>query len=213
MDDVQIGDHFTIHEDWFNSIVARNFYYSGGDKRLVNGKATAIYQDSDGAIRLRTANSGNAGDAITWKIGLIVRNDDPQDLPRVGIGTEFPQHRLDVDGTIRSCESIVELFGTCDYVFEEDHQRMTFEDRKLFYTKNKHLPMIEPGQLIEQNGLNIGNTINGLVFNLEEFGLNQLDLYDGQEELKQTVKEQEETIEELKKRMKELEKKLDEINK
>ncbi len=65
--------------------------------------------------------------------------------------------------------------------------------------------MIEPGQLIEQNGLNIGNTINGLVFNLEEFGLNQLDLYDNQQKLIKIIEKQNNRIDEL-------EKKLDEIS-
>lgn len=59
--------------------------------------------------------------------------------------------------------------------------------------------MIEPGWKTERDGLNIAEGFKGLLFNLEEFGLNQLDLYDNQQELYKIIEQQNKRIEKLEK--------------
>ncbi|MBI4647702.1 MAG: hypothetical protein HY738_14220 [Bacteroidia bacterium] len=126
---------------------------------------------------------------------LIIKEDGS-----VGIGITNPANKLDVCGTVRAKEIIVDEDDWCDYVFEDNYKRMTCEEREMFFKKNKHLPGIAPGKEIEENGLKIGNTMAGLTLNIEEISLNQIELY-------KIIKQQQEEIELLKKRLENIEQK------
>lgn len=129
---------------------------------------------------------------------LVVNSDG-----KVGIGTLNPTKELEVVGTIMACEMRVELIGSCDYVFDPGYKRMTHNQRRAYYLKEKHLPMIEPEWKTERDGLNIAEGFKGLLFNMEEFGLNQLDLYDSQQKLLVMIEKQNRKIEELEKKLEE----------
>ncbi|MFQ5334877.1 MAG: hypothetical protein ACE5DN_02265, partial [Flavobacteriales bacterium] len=96
----------------------------------------------------------------------------------VGIGTPSPNKTLTVAGIIGACEVIVDENQWCDYVFDKNYMRMTFEERRMFYTQYKRLPMLDTEEEIQKNGLGVAGTLKGITFNLEEFALNQLELYE-----------------------------------
>lgn len=110
---------------------------------------------------------------------------------RVGIGTSNPSHKLSVVGTIDACEIIVDSFSWCDYVFEEDYERMSWKEKSKYLRRNKHLPKIASAKEIKENGLKTSETMKGMVFNIEENTLDIIDLY-------KIIEKQQEEIENLK---------------
>lgn len=66
----------------------------------------------------------------------------------VGIGTNSPQNRLDVCGTIRGTEVKVES-GWCDYVFDESYQLPTLEQEEEFIQEKGHLAGFESAETMD----------------------------------------------------------------
>lgn len=61
---------------------------------------------------------------------------------RVGIGIDEPMYKLDVCGTIRTVEVLVED-DWCDYVFDEDYPLSTLQEEKKYIEANGHLQGFE----------------------------------------------------------------------
>lgn len=101
----------------------------------------------------------------------------------VGIGTITPQYKLDVVGTIRAEELIVETTGA-DFVFAEDYRLRPLSEVEAFITKNKHLPEIQSAQEMQENGVSVSELQTQLLQKIEE-----LTLYILQQEKK--IKQQE----------------------
>ena len=88
----------------------------------------------------------------------------------VGIGTTNPTYRLDVAGTIRANEIIVNSNGA-DFVFAEDYQLRPLSEVKAFITENKHLPEIKSAQEMQENGVGINELQTQLLQKIEELTL------------------------------------------
>ena len=108
----------------------------------------------------------------------------------VGIGTDQPAYKLDVCGTIRSKEWIVET-GWCDYVFEEGYTRPTWQEIKSHYLTFKNLPQMPKGKKVETEGLHMSEAWRGAAYNIE---LNRLDIT----ALYEKIAQLEEEVEKLK---------------
>ena len=93
----------------------------------------------------------------------------------VGIGTNSPSNALDVKGTIRAEEVIVQT-GWSDFVFEEDYQLRTLDEVAGFIAENGHLPEIPSAKEVAQNGVTLGQMNAKLLQKLEEMTLYLLDL-------------------------------------
>ncbi|MEX2017024.1 MAG: hypothetical protein WD876_00955 [Candidatus Pacearchaeota archaeon] len=110
----------------------------------------------------------------------------------VGIGVSNPQNKLEVCGQIHAKEVVIENNSWCDYVFDKNYNRMTWQEKLSFINVNKHLPAIASGKEIETNGLKTGETMQGMMQNIEENTLDVIDLY-------QIIQKQNQEIELLKK--------------
>ena len=108
----------------------------------------------------------------------------------IGIGTASPSYKLDVNGTIRANEIIVNTTGA-DFVFAEDYKLRPLSEVKAFITENKHLPEIKSAQEMQENGVGINELQTQLLQKIEE-----LTLYLIQQE--QTIQELRQEIELLK---------------
>jgi hypothetical protein len=85
---------------------------------------------------------------------------------RIGIGTNSPVGKLDVNGTIYQRGSSLHA----DYVFENDYNLETIEEHTRFMWKYKHLRAI-PKATVDENGLEIlemGSHRKGIVEELEK---------------------------------------------
>ena len=88
----------------------------------------------------------------------------------VGIGTTNPNYKLDVNGTIRANEIIVNTTGA-DFVFAEDYQLRPLSEVKAFIQENKHLPEIKSAQEMQENGVGINELQTQLLQKIEELTL------------------------------------------
>lgn len=89
---------------------------------------------------------------------------------RVGIGTQNPQYNLDVRGSIRAEEVIVETTGA-DFVFAEDYQLRPLSEVKEFIAENKHLPEIQSAKEMQENGVSVSELQTQLLQKIEELTL------------------------------------------
>ena len=88
----------------------------------------------------------------------------------VGIGTTNPNYKLDVAGTIRANEIIVNTTGA-DFVFADDYQLRPLSEVKTFIQENKHLPEILSAQEMQENGVGINELQTQLLQKIEELTL------------------------------------------
>lgn len=75
------------------------------------------------------------------------------------------------------CKKVKVQTGWCDFVFDENYQRMNYDEKEKFYEKNKHLPNIPSGKEIETTGLDVGDVMKGMIQNIEEDRLDITELY------------------------------------
>jgi hypothetical protein len=88
----------------------------------------------------------------------------------VGIGVPSPANRLEVCGTIRANEVIVQT-GWCDYVFANDYKLRSIDELEKFVNDNKHLPGIAPASDVEKDGLKVGEMNKAMMEKIEELTL------------------------------------------
>ncbi len=105
-----------------------------------------------------------------------------------GIGTVDPEYELDVAGTIRAEEIIVESGNivtqaiivegkgnTADFVFEEDYELRELSEVESYINANKHLPEIPSASEMEAAGVNLAQMNKLLLQKVEELTLYVID--------------------------------------
>jgi hypothetical protein len=106
----------------------------------------------------------------------------------VGIGTNAPKYELDVCGTIRAQEIILELNTACpDYVFEPEYQLKSFEELRQFIEENGHLPDVPSAKETEENGISVSEMNMILLQKIEELTLYILDLEEQMTEMQKKL--------------------------
>jgi len=89
----------------------------------------------------------------------------------VGIGTNNPQSKLAVNGTITAKEIEVEMDIPPDFVFEDDYKLMPLNKLENHIKKEKSLPGIPKGKDITENGVKLGEMQAKLLEKVEELTL------------------------------------------
>jgi|AntAceMinimDraft_16_1070373.scaffolds.fasta_scaffold41302_1 hypothetical protein len=200
---------------------------------LINGHEGSIYfgneyqeqylDNGEWAIEFAPLYEGNQSGLNFWKPSgshnlsgeadgfgnyyLFISDDG-----NVGIGTGRPDYKLDVCGTIRSTEWIVQA-QWWDCKLNPDYKRMSWQEKSEYIIKNGHLPEIDSGKDIETNGLQVGKTMSGFISNIEDNTLDIIDLYKENQKLKEQIDEFKKENNLLEKKYEILENKLEKIEK
>lgn len=88
----------------------------------------------------------------------------------LGIGTSNPQYKLDVIGTIRAREILVNTNGA-DYVFADNYNLLSLQQVNEFVQANKHLPDIPSAEEMQEQGMAVGEIQTLLLQKIEELTL------------------------------------------
>jgi len=94
----------------------------------------------------------------------------------LGIGTTNPAYKLDVLGTIRAKEVLVNLDGGADFVFEKGYKLLPIEHVASYVQENKHLPDIPSANEMTKNGVSMGDMQIKLLQKVEELTLYVIEL-------------------------------------
>lgn len=90
---------------------------------------------------------------------------------RIGIGTTNPLYNLDVRGTIRANEIIVNNVTGADFVFEKSYKLRPLSEVQSFIQKNQHLPEIPSAAEMQEKGVSMTELQIQLLQKVEELTL------------------------------------------
>lgn len=113
----------------------------------------------------------------------------------VGIGTNNPQGKLAVNGTIFAKKITVTATGWADYVFDPGYSLRPLTELEQYILSQKHLPEVPTTAEVEKNGIDLGENQTLLLKKVEELTLYVI-------ELNKQVKKQQEEIQSLKQQLK-----------
>ena len=154
---------------------------------LKPGGTTAISEPLFSQIRMYTATSTGQQ---TQKIQLRTEGDCWfLNEGYFGIGTSSPTHKLDVRGTIRANEILVNIPSGADFVFDNNYHLMPLDQLSEYVHQNKHLPEVKSASEMEEDGVTMGEFQIQLLQKVEELTLYILQQQDEINTLKQQITE------------------------
>lgn len=154
---------------------------------LKPGGTTAISTPLFSQIRMYTATSTNVQEQ---KIGICTENHCWfNNTGNFGIGTSAPTHKLDVRGTIRANEILVNIPSGADFVFDNNYHLMPLDQLSEYVQQNKHLPEVKSAAEMEQDGVTMGEMQIKLLQKVEELTLYILQQQQEINSLKQQIVE------------------------
>jgi len=142
----------------FRSLSSGEYYGFTNDYDGAGAQLSIIAKQSSGNITFYT------GDPATMKMKITSSGN-------VGIGTTNPAYKLDVLGTIRAKEVLVNLVGGADFVFEKGYKLLPIEHVANYVQENKHLPDIPSATEMVKNGVSMGDMQVKLLQKVEELTL------------------------------------------
>lgn len=87
-----------------------------------------------------------------------------------GIGTMYPNYTLDVNGTIRANELIINTDGA-DFVFEKEYELLPLGTLSEYVKVNHHLPDIQSAEEMQKDGVCVSELQTRLLQKVEELTL------------------------------------------
>lgn len=163
---IEMAEHLGSPFFVFGSNVVRRG--AGVREVIKNGDARELAMTASGTLVYRTVLDATAGDLVGNEFVdrfVVTRTGE------MGIGTTSPSNKLEVNGTIRSKEVVVEATNWPDYVFEEDYDLPTLSEIEAFIKANKHLPEVPSAKEMEANGISLGEMNMLLLKKIEELTL------------------------------------------
>lgn len=168
-----LGDFNSVKSGWGNLLHFRGTDYNTDD--IWMGRYYVAKEKTDLRILIGDDDSNDDRFVIgnthwnvpgVWREWFVVTNKG-----RVGIGgVSYPDHALEVNGTIRAKEIKVET-GWADFVFAPDYQLPTLGEVEAHIKEHKHLPGIPTEAEVKKDGANLGEMNVKLLQKVEELTL------------------------------------------
>ncbi|OEK03331.1 hypothetical protein BFP97_18165 [Roseivirga sp. 4D4] len=187
----------------FINTPTHNSFYSAGlgidgsyDNRHseINIKAFGVkYNSWYSSLVFHTSNGENLNE--------VMRLDR---LGNVGIGTNSPSEKLEVNGTVKTKKVKVEANGWPDYVFSPNYKLKNLSELEAYIQANQHLPEVPSAKEIEEKGQDLGDIQATLLKKVEELTLYLIQENKEKKELKKENQELKELFLELKKEVESL---------
>ncbi len=147
------------------SLLSRSSYASELRLQSLAGGTSVV---SDWEILTGHSSLGNVQNLGFWSSGSAKVVFTAQG--NVGIGKLDPSHKLDVKGSIRAEEIIVEV-GTADYVFEDGYELRSLGDVEAHILEHGHLPGVPSAAEVAEQGVSVGDSQRILLEKVEELTL------------------------------------------
>ncbi|MBB6499647.1 hypothetical protein [Pedobacter cryoconitis] len=164
--------------------------YIGWNKSGGGGEANFVNNIAGG-------NTGGFAFDKTTDGSTFTRLMTISDNGNVGIGTNTPDAKLAVNGTIHSREVKVNTQGWPDYVFKSNYVLPSLAEIKTYINENHHLPEMPTEQEVAKEGIKLGELNKLLVKKIEELTLYLIQQKEDADKQNKILQQQ---INELKKR-------------
>ena len=148
-------------------------------------KDVGFLQTSGDNLRIGTNSDNNSGKFVIRVNGGDRMFVDPNGNVSIGTETVASGYRLTLAGKMMCEELKVQVQAAWpDYVFTDQYPLMPLKDLRSFITANGHLPNIPKADIIEKNGLEMGDMQSRMMEKIEELTLYILELQQQIDELK-----------------------------
>lgn len=154
---------------WYDGSPGSAVFYTFGYAAPITIAARDLHFSSGGSERMTLATNGN-----------------------FGIGTTTPSNKLEVNGTIRAKEVVVETTGWPDYVFSANYSLPSLSETEAHIRQHGHLPGVPSASEVEHGGVSVGEMQAKLLAKIEELTLHQIELQKEVMRLQKRVAELEE---------------------
>ncbi len=186
---------------FYTGVAGNNFQFGYGSSTSFKNSVTI---GTDGSVQLTGANAGyifsdrsstnysgynwyaSGGKALLYRYtqgGNLLAIDS---LGQMGLGTTSPAYKLDVCGTIRAKEVLVQT-GWCDYVFKKNYRLRSLTEVENYININKHLPDVPSATEVEDKGVKVAQMDSILIKKVEELTLYVIDQNKQIQQLQQKV--------------------------
>ncbi|UYQ91074.1 hypothetical protein MKQ68_13325 [Chitinophaga horti] len=150
----------------------------------INSTELLMYQENGTAYHSIFSNAAGLGfyNSASNNVSLFLRENG-----NVGIGTNSPEYKLAVAGTVGAKKVKVTMQGWPDYVFASNYQLRSIPEVAAFIDKHKHLPDIPNAAEVDAQGLDLGDMNKKLLQKIEELTLYLIDQHKKMEVMQEEI--------------------------
>lgn len=152
-------------------IGSRNPLYLDAANYNSNSSAIVFVKGNEPVAEIASDILANGGKDLYMIAGGNILLDPWNGTGNVGIGTQNPQSKLAVNGTITAKKLKITQEGWADYVFDSSYRLQPLHQVEAYIQANKHLPDVPTSAEVKKEGIDVGDNQVLLLKKIEELTL------------------------------------------